>query len=196
MSPLMPTKSPPSKLNKSIYFFIGTVRINRKGLPKAVVSKNVKLKKGESVFRRKGNILCLKWCDKRMVTLISSIHQAVETTVKTNFMGQPVVKPYIVHDYNMWMGYNNLNLPIKYSSYGCTICLQVTLCLIPCYKMFHSKLNYRQIALDYRISEILQKSLHKFSLEQFISLQMKKCLHIYVISNVTSLITYKHTKLV
>ena len=38
-----------------------------------------------------------------MVTLISSIHQAVETKVKTNFMGQPVIKPYVVHDYNIKM---------------------------------------------------------------------------------------------
>ena len=40
----------------------GTMRINRLGLPKAVVQK--KLKKGETVYRHKGNVLCLKWCDK------------------------------------------------------------------------------------------------------------------------------------
>ena len=39
-----------------------------------------------------------------MVTLISSIHQAVETKVKTNFIGQPVIKPYIVADSNICMG--------------------------------------------------------------------------------------------
>ena len=49
---------------------IGTVRVSRKGLPKAVVAKTVKLKKGETEFRRKGNILCLKWFDKRPVSLI------------------------------------------------------------------------------------------------------------------------------
>ena len=213
-----------------------------------------------------------------MVTLISSIHQAVETKVKTNFMGQPVIKPYVVHDYNIkmggvdlsdnflshyqtlksikwyrklllhlinmakctyieqkvWctknvslciqkihcqisnynirricnlfekepsieidnshlrlagkhfvrkfetvpgskrkmparkcsvcnftcqqlarMGHNDLNLQVRYSSYGCTVCSQVTLCLIPCFELFHSKLNYRQLALENRISEIL-----------------------------------------
>ena len=76
----------------------------RKGLPKAVAPNNNKLRKGESVFCRKGNILCLKWCDKRMVTLISSIHQAVEMKVKTNFMDQLVIKPFVVHDYNIRMG--------------------------------------------------------------------------------------------
>ena len=40
----------------------GTTRINCRGLPKAVVQK--KLKKGETVYRCKGNLLCLKWCDK------------------------------------------------------------------------------------------------------------------------------------
>ena len=216
-----------------------------------------------------------------MVTLISSIHQAVETKVKTNFMGQPFIKPFLVHDYNIriggvdlsnnflshyqtlksikWyrkllltsphkhgnskctftnkkygnqkmshteyreyiaiylittsvktatclkrkplieidntqlrlagkyfirkfppvpssirkspvrkcsecnfthqqlakMGQNDLSLQIKNSSYGCTICSHVTLCLMPCFEIFHSKLNYRQEALEYRILEIL-----------------------------------------
>ena len=53
------------------------------------------------------------------------------------------------------MGQNDLSLQIKYSSYGCTICSQVTLCLMPCFEIFHSKLNYRQTALEDRISEIL-----------------------------------------
>ena len=39
-----------------------------------------------------------------MVTLISLIHQAVETKVKTNFMGRPVIKRYVEHDYNIRMG--------------------------------------------------------------------------------------------
>ena len=39
-----------------------------------------------------------------MVTLISSIHQAVEMQVKTNFMGQPVIKLFVVHDYNIRIG--------------------------------------------------------------------------------------------
>ena len=53
------------------------------------------------------------------------------------------------------MGHNDLNLQVRYSSYGCTVCSQVTLCLIPCFKIFHSKVNYRQLALKNRISEIL-----------------------------------------
>ena len=36
--------------------------------------------------------------------MLSSIHQAVETQVKINYFGQPVIKPFVVHDYNMKMG--------------------------------------------------------------------------------------------
>ena len=36
--------------------------------------------------------------------MLSSIHQAVETQVKFKYFGQPVIKPFVVHDYNMKMG--------------------------------------------------------------------------------------------
>ena len=85
-------------------FILGTVRDNQKGLPQAVIDKQVKLKCGEKVFRWKGNLLCLKWVDKRPVAMLSSIQQAVETQVKINYFGQPVIKPFVVHDYNMKMG--------------------------------------------------------------------------------------------
>ena len=68
----------------------GTVRQTHQGLPKAVVQR--KLKKGETVYRRKGHLLCLKWCDKHPVTMLSTIHHAVETQVKTNYFGSPVIK--------------------------------------------------------------------------------------------------------
>ena len=77
------------------------VRGNQKGLPQAVVGKQVKLQCGEKVFSQKGNLLCLKWVDKKPVAMLSSIHQAVETQVKINYFGQPVIKPLVVHDYNM-----------------------------------------------------------------------------------------------
>ena len=51
------------------------------------------------------------------------------------------------------IGHNDLNLQVRYSSYGCTVCSQVKLCLIPCFEIFHLKLNYRQLALNNRISK-------------------------------------------
>ena len=256
----------------------GTTRLNRRGLPKAVVQK--KLKKGETVYRREGKLLCLKWCDKHPVTMLFSIHNAVQRQVKTNYLGNPVIKPVIVDDCNRKMnsvdhsdhmlsyyetlksvkwyrklilhlinmvvlnafilnkkygtvkmshtsyreylanylittsldkanclkkkpptpidntetrlsgkhfikkfdrlpnskrkapaqrckvcnftpeqlahyGYEQLKLLVKYSSFGCTVCANVTLCLTPCFEVFHTEVNYRKKGLDIRIKEII-----------------------------------------
>jgi len=257
----------------------GTVRINCKGLPKAVTKLKLK-KKGDTVYRRKGYLLCLKWFDKREVTMLSSIHHAVEAQVKTNYLGQPVVKPVIIDDYNKKMnsvdhsdhmlstyetlksikwyrklllhllnmvvlnsfilnrkygtkkmshssyrefianylittslqdatctkkkppqpidntetrlhgkhfitkfdalpnskrkaparrckvcnftkeqtvhhGYEPIFVPMKYSSYGCTVCTNVTLCITPCFKLFHSEINYRKKGLENRLKDLV-----------------------------------------
>ena len=36
--------------------------------------------------------------------MLSPIHQAVETQVKSNYFGEPVIKQFVVYDYNMKMG--------------------------------------------------------------------------------------------
>ena len=68
------------QLNLELYvrdtYVAGTLRSNRKGNSKAVVT--AKLKKGEAVYRRNGPVLCLRWCEKkRMVTMMSTVHPAV-----------------------------------------------------------------------------------------------------------------------
>ena len=35
--------------------------------------------------------------------MLSSVHNAVETQVKINYFGQPVIKPFVVHDYYLNM---------------------------------------------------------------------------------------------
>ena len=52
-------------------------------------------------------------------------------------------------------GYEQLTLPVKYSSYGCKICTNVTLCLTPHFEVFHSEVNYRKKGLDNRLNDIL-----------------------------------------
>ena len=52
-------------------------------------------------------------------------------------------------------GHNNLQLPNKYSSYGCKFCSNSTLCITPCFEIFHSCINYREQALSNRINEII-----------------------------------------
>ena len=83
-------------------FSAGTCRSNRKCLPKAVTL--AKLKPGQSCFCRAGSLLCIKWCDKRSVLIISTIHDAVEVnTGKTDRHGNAIVKPESVHQYTMNM---------------------------------------------------------------------------------------------
>jgi len=58
----------------------GTMRANR-GIPCDLEGEGKCLKKGESAFRRKGDVIVQVWKDKRLVQMISTIHEA--TTVNT-----------------------------------------------------------------------------------------------------------------
>ena len=83
-------------------FSAGTCRSNRKCLSKAVAL--AKLKPGQSCFRRAGPLLCIKWCDKRSVLILSTIHEAVEiNTGKKDRHDNPILKPESVHEYTMNM---------------------------------------------------------------------------------------------
>ena len=82
----------------------GTVRSHCKGLLNAVTGKKIKLKKGEVVYRRKENMLCLRWFDKWSVCLLSTKHRACQSKVKDNYLGQPVIKPINIQEYNLKMG--------------------------------------------------------------------------------------------
>lgn len=76
----------------------GTVRSNRKGLP--CLPKN--MKKGDVVVRNNGKLLAVKWCDRRNVTMLTSIHNHEMLEVTKN--GSTIVKPKAVVQYNKNMG--------------------------------------------------------------------------------------------
>ena len=78
-------------------FGTGTVQSNRKGLPKGVVG--AKLKKGESCFRRNGELLCLKWCEKQEVTILTTIEDAIEVAWKEDKDGNILFKPKAMVEY-------------------------------------------------------------------------------------------------
>ena len=64
----------------------GTVHPNKKGLPKAVIT--AKLKKMEAVFRHICPLLAIRWCDKRVITVLTTIHPTVHVeTNKTDAQG-------------------------------------------------------------------------------------------------------------
>lgn len=83
---------------------VGTARLNRKNMPVAL--KNANLKKGEVIYRQKGNLLALKWKDKRDVTMLSTVHKATFTITNRDIhnTGEPVVIPSTVVTYNKYMG--------------------------------------------------------------------------------------------
>ena len=61
------------------------------------------LKHFKSVCRQNGHLLCLCWCNKRPVMMLSTIHEAVEVISKTKYNGEVLVKLVIIHDYNFAM---------------------------------------------------------------------------------------------
>lgn len=85
-------------------YMCGTVRKKRKEVPK--VFSQVKLRPGQAIYRRRGNLLVIKFTDKRDVHMITTIHNA-EYSV-TNKPGrpnnQPILKPTCVVDYCKHMG--------------------------------------------------------------------------------------------
>ena len=81
----------------------GTVCQNRKGLPKAVTTP--KPKKTEDVFRCNDPLLAIKKCDKRAVTILTTIHAAIHVaTYKTDAWGDRILKPLAIVDYINKMG--------------------------------------------------------------------------------------------
>ena len=84
----------------------GTVRLNRRGLPKEVKAT---LKKGEMVSKQMdSSMLALKWVDKRAVTMLSTIHDDSFVTKRRSRTAQDgqedILKPLMVEEYNKNMG--------------------------------------------------------------------------------------------
>ena len=75
----------------------GTVRATRKFMPKFP-----KTKRDECKLQASGQILAMRWTDKRDVTMLSTIHKGtLKNSGKKHYRtGEPVMKPDIVIDYN------------------------------------------------------------------------------------------------
>ena len=85
----------------------GTVRTNRRGIPKTFREK--KLKKGEVTTYNDGQILGLKWMDKRPVAVLTTIHDNSMMTItrrtRSSEQGtQTIQKPTVIEKYNTYMG--------------------------------------------------------------------------------------------
>ncbi|XP_068619896.1 LOW QUALITY PROTEIN: piggyBac transposable element-derived protein 4-like [Battus philenor] len=80
---------------------IGTLRKNRRGLPKAVVDS--KLQKGETMaMENEDEVTVLKWKDKRDMLMLSTKHSdKIAVVVKK---GKQIRKPKVILDYNKSKG--------------------------------------------------------------------------------------------
>lgn len=97
----------------------GTVRKGRKGLPLAVTNADLK-KTGQVVFRRSDKgLLALRWRDKRVVYMLSTIHDATEQVVKVDHQGVERVKPTAVQEYTQYMQGVDMNDQLL-SYYACS----------------------------------------------------------------------------
>ncbi|KAL3210038.1 hypothetical protein MRX96_052300, partial [Rhipicephalus microplus] len=85
----------------------GTVRTNRKGLPEELKRSN-KQKKGEYLWRAKGQVTAYQWHNTKDVHLLSNFHDPTETVEVSRNLTKgssvAVVCPKPVADYNQWMG--------------------------------------------------------------------------------------------
>lgn len=78
----------------------GTLRFNRKGIPKEI--KSAKLKKGEHIWRRIEQTYVSKWKDKRdVLTITTGFHP--ELVSSKNRFGKESLKPNDVVHYNRFM---------------------------------------------------------------------------------------------
>jgi len=90
----------------------GTVRRNRRGLPKDIMKKKPDgiNERGDSHFRQKGPISAVVWKDKKIVSAISTIHDNSSTEVERSvqvegqFTRQQIPCPQLIADYTSYMG--------------------------------------------------------------------------------------------
>ena len=85
----------------------GTVRLNRRGIPKPFQAQ--KLKRGEIASFQNGVINGMKWMDKRPLAVLSTIHDISMSTIsRRNRLAcggiEAVQKPSMIVDYNTFMG--------------------------------------------------------------------------------------------
>ena len=79
----------------------GTMRANR-GIPCDLGGESKCLKTGQSAFWRKGDVMVQVWKDKRLMQMISTIHDAtiVNTGRRDRKTNMEIKKPYTVVQYN------------------------------------------------------------------------------------------------
>ena len=142
----------------------GVIRKNARGIPDSV-KKPKKLKKGESLFRAKGNLVVLVYRAKREVRLLTNI-----TGNQTDAQG----KPLIIESYNKWSrGVDKSNQRVSYYNFQRkskkwwrTVAISlIETTLVNCYQLYKMKypftalpqLQFREKLIKQLLEDFLQE---------------------------------------
>jgi hypothetical protein len=90
-------------IQKKVYC-CGTVRLNRRGMPKDLKHKTLRLKWRDIQVRTRGELTAVLWRDKRDVGMLTNNHDPPSEGYFRDEHGKGI-KPAIVADYNRHMGY-------------------------------------------------------------------------------------------
>ena len=81
---------------------VGTVRKDRKGLPKDVMSKKLKTGEKATAYNLNYDAMCMQWKDKRDVRMLTSCVPDEDVAIKRR--GKDKVVPLVVNTYNDSLG--------------------------------------------------------------------------------------------
>ena len=99
---------------------VGMVIPGRVGVPRSLHPKELTVKKGEFKYRRKGNLLCLCYHDRKNLLLLSTVHKAEVAVAEPAADEQrpATAKPVAITDYNQHMnGVNSFDQNLGYYSF-------------------------------------------------------------------------------
>ena len=85
-------------------FFCGNVRLHRKGMPKNLKPKTLRLKRGDIRVRTRSDLMAVVWKDKQDMCLLTNIHNPPK---EGNYCDEHrnAIKPAILADYNRHTGH-------------------------------------------------------------------------------------------
>lgn len=99
----------------------GTIRKSRMGIPDSVIRAECK-EKGSTHVEHNKYVMLMKYCDRNMVYMISTVHKAtpVETRRIDPQTRQPIQRPQVVAEYDKYMGgVDHSDQMISYATMRC-----------------------------------------------------------------------------
>ena len=82
----------------------GTVRHDKRAIPRNIGPKSIKMKRGDTATRIRGTLRVVRWKDRRDVYILSNMHAPPVEGNFTQISGK-AIKTHAVEDYNAYMGF-------------------------------------------------------------------------------------------